>query len=69
MVAVTTWLIAYFHGEYELMESFKMAISVAVSIVPGGVPSVVTVTLAIGVKHMAIHKAIVKQLPAVETLG
>ncbi|MCE7739243.1 MAG: cation-translocating P-type ATPase [Candidatus Heimdallarchaeota archaeon] len=52
-----------------LLESFEVAIALAISAVPEGLPAAIVITLAIGVSKMAKRKTIVSRLPAVETLG
>jgi magnesium-transporting ATPase (P-type) len=74
-----TWLIAglsvlmfaYGHWVRHLafVDIFQSVISTAVSIIPEGLPALLTVTLAIGVQRMAQRHAIIRRLPAVETLG
>lgn len=60
--------IAWWRGE-TLEFALLAAISLAVAIIPEGLPAVISVTLALGVQRMAQRGTIVRQLPAVETLG
>jgi Ca2+-transporting ATPase len=63
-IALTGWL----RGE-PLDEVFLLAVGIAVAVVPEGLPAVVTITLALGARRMLARQALIRKLPAVETLG
>jgi calcium-translocating P-type ATPase len=68
-VSVLVFAYARWVRELPFVEAFQSVVGIAVSVIPEGLPSLITITLAIGVQRMAQRNAIIRRLPAVETLG
>ncbi len=67
-VSILTYIIGRLQG-FENLEIFLATVSMAVAAIPEGLPALITISLAIGVKSMASKNSIIRNLPSVETLG
>lgn len=67
-ICAVVFALGVYRGEH-ILEMFMVAVSLAIAAVPEGLPAIVTICLALGMQRMVARHALIRRLPAVETLG